>query len=109
MSDRDDTERLPLPDRANPRSAGIDRLATLDALLLMNDEDATVPAAVHATVPQIARAVDELAPRLARGGRLLLFGAGTSGRLAALDAAEWPPTLGVPPTIAQAFIAGGPQ
>ena len=108
MSERDDTEQLPLTERANPRSAGIDRLSTLDALLLMNDEDATVPAAVRATIPQIARAVDELAPRLARGGRLLLFGAGTSGRLAALDAAEWPPTFGVPSTMAQAFIAGGP-
>lgn len=104
----EDGEGLPLTERRNPRSAAIDRLATGEMLLLMNDEDARVAAAVRATVPQMARAVDELAARLARGGRLLLFGAGTSGRLAALDAAEWPPTFGVPPGLAQAFIAGGP-
>ena len=104
-----DDSQLPPTERANPRTAEIDRLSTADVLRLMNDEDATVPAAVRATIPQIARAVEELAPRLARGGRLLLFGAGTSGRLAALDAAEWPPTFGTPPEMAQAFIAGGPR
>ncbi len=105
----DDRDRgLPLTERANPRTGGIDQLPTADILRLMNDEDATVPAAVRATIPQIARAVDALAERLARGGRLLLFGAGTSGRLAALDAAEWPPTFGTPPDLARAFIAGGP-
>ncbi|HEX5500998.1 MAG TPA: N-acetylmuramic acid 6-phosphate etherase [Thermomicrobiales bacterium] len=100
---------LPLTERANPRTAAIDRLPTVALLEAINDEDATVPAAVRATIPQLARAVDELAARLARGGRLLLFGAGTSGRLAALDAAEWPPTFGVPPDLARAFIAGGPR
>ncbi len=106
----DDRDRgLPLTERANPRTGGIDQLPTADILRLMNDEDATVPAAVRATIPQIARAVDALAERLARGGRLLLFGAGTSGRLAALDAAEWPPTFGTPPDLARAFIAGGPS
>lgn len=105
----EETEGLPLTERRNPRSTAIDRLPTTEMLLLMNDEDARVAAAVRATVPQIARAVDELAMRLARGGRLLLFGAGTSGRLAALDAAEWPPTFGVPPDLARAFIAGGPS
>jgi N-acetylmuramic acid 6-phosphate etherase len=99
---------LPLTERRNPRSTALDRLATGDILTLMSDEDASVAAAVRATIPQIARAVDELAARIARGGRLLLFGAGTSGRLAALDAAEWPPTFGTPPDLAQAFIAGGP-
>lgn len=99
---------MPITEQVNPRTASIDQLSTTDALLLMNDEDATVATAVRATAPQIARIVDELVPRLARGGRLLLFGAGTSGRLAALDAAEWPPTFGTPPGLAQAFIAGGP-
>jgi N-acetylmuramic acid 6-phosphate etherase len=99
---------LPLTERRNPRSTALDRLPTGDILTLMNDEDAAVAAAVRETIPQIARAVDELAGRIARGGRLLLFGAGTSGRLAALDAAEWPPTFGTPPDLAQAFIAGGP-
>lgn len=100
---------LPLTERANPRTVAIDQLPTVAMLEAINDEDATVPAAVRATIPQIARAVDELAARLARGGRLLLFGAGTSGRLAALDAAEWPPTFGVPPDLARASIAGGPR
>jgi N-acetylmuramic acid 6-phosphate etherase len=99
---------LPLTERRNPRSTALDRLPTGDILALMNDEDASVAVAVRATIPQIARAVDELAVRIARGGRLLLFGAGTSGRLAALDAAEWPPTFGTPPGLARAFIAGGP-
>lgn len=99
---------LPLTERANPRSATIDQLPTSAVLSLMNDEDATVAAAVRATIPQVALAVDALVERLARGGRLLLFGAGTSGRLAALDAAEWPPTFGTAPDLARAFIAGGP-
>jgi len=109
VSERDGVEALPLTERRNPRSMAIDRLPTAEILALMNDEDATVAGAVRAVVPQIARATDELAARLARGGRLLLFGAGTSGRLAALDAAEWPPTFGTPPDLAQAFIAGGPR
>ena len=100
---------LPLTERRNPRSTAIDQLPTGEVLALMNDEDANVAAAVRATIPQIGRAVDELAARIARGGRLILFGAGTSGRLAALDAAEWPPTFGTPPALAQAFIAGGPS
>ena len=108
MYGRDERE-LPLTERRNPRTADLDRLATADLLLLMNDEDARVAGAVRAIVPQIARATDELAARLARGGRLLLFGAGTSGRLAALDAAEWPPTFSTPPEWARAFIAGGPS
>lgn len=109
MSGREEHELVPLTERRNPRSAALDRLTTAEILTLMNDEDAGVAGAVRAVVPQIARATDELAARLARGGRLLLFGAGTSGRLAALDAAEWPPTFGTPPELAQAFIAGGAQ
>jgi N-acetylmuramic acid 6-phosphate etherase len=103
-----DPNQLPITEQANPRSTRLDRLPTAEILALMNDEDAQVAAAVRATIPRIARVVDALAERLAAGGRLLLFGAGTSGRLAALDAAEWPPTFGTPPQLAQAFIAGGP-
>lgn len=103
-----DEGALPLTERRNPRSAELDRLTTEDLLLLMNDEDACVAGAVRAVVPQVTRAVDELAARIARGGRLILFGAGTSGRLATLDAAEWPPTFSTPPAWATAFIAGGP-
>jgi len=98
---------LPLTERRNPRSTALDRLPTDEILALMNDEDASVAVAGRAAIPQITRPVDELAARIARGGRLLLFGAGTSGRLAALDAAEWPPTFGTPPDLARAFIAGG--
>ena len=103
-----DPNQLPITEQANPRSTRLDRLPTAEILALMNDEDAQVAAAVRATIPRIARVVDALAERLATGGRLLLFGAGTSGRLAALDTAEWPPTFGTPPELAQAFIAGGP-
>jgi N-acetylmuramic acid 6-phosphate etherase len=103
-----DPNQLPITEQANPRSTRLDRLPTAEILALMNDEDAQVAAAVRATIPRIARVVDALAERLAADGRLLLFGAGTSGRLAALDAAEWPPTFGTPPQLAQAFIAGGP-
>ncbi len=91
----------------NPRSADLDRLSTLDVLKLMNDEDATVAGAVRAALPQIARLVDETAKRLRDGGRLFYVGAGTSGRLGVLDAAECVPTFGTPPTLVQAVIAGG--
>lgn len=73
----------------------------------MNREDARVARAVARALPAIARAVDVIAPRLARGGRLIYVGAGTSGRLAVLDAAECPPTFGVPARTVQALIAGG--
>ena len=92
---------------ANPRSADIDQLPTLDMLQIINDEDATVAAAVRAQLPQIAAAVDAIADRFRRGGRLFLIGAGTSGRLAVLDASECPPTFSVPPSLFHAIIAGG--
>ncbi len=91
----------------NPRSAHIDELPTLDMLRVINDEDALVAAAVRAELPGIARAVDAIAERLQRGGRLLYIGAGTSGRLGVLDASECPPTFSVPPTLIQGIIAGG--
>ncbi len=91
----------------NPASAHIDQLPTLDMLTLINQEDATVAAAVALELPQIARAVDAIAERFALGGRLFLIGAGTSGRLAVLDASECPPTFSVPPTLFQGVIAGG--
>jgi N-acetylmuramic acid 6-phosphate etherase len=73
----------------------------------MNDQDATVPAAVRRAIPQIERAVDEIVARWRRGGRLLYFGAGTSGRLGVLDASECPPTFSSPPEQVQGTIAGG--
>ncbi len=91
----------------NPRSAHIDRLPTLDMLQIINDEDATVAAAVRAELPHIAAAVDAIADRFRRGGRLFYIGAGTSGRLGVLDASECPPTFSVPPDLFHAIIAGG--
>lgn len=96
-----------LTEQRNPRSAYIDRATTLEMLEIMNDEDATVAHAVRLALPEIARAVDAIVERLQRGGRLLYVGAGTSGRLAVLDAAEVPPTFSVPPDLIQAVIAGG--
>ncbi|GAC1420331.1 MAG: N-acetylmuramic acid 6-phosphate etherase [Acidobacteriaceae bacterium] len=91
----------------NPRTEHIDELPTLEMLTLMNEEDATVTAAVRAELPQIARAVDAIAERFGRGGRLFYIGAGTSGRLGVLDASECPPTFAVPRTLVQGIIAGG--
>ena len=91
----------------NPRSLEIDRLSTPDLVRLINREDAIVPAAVRKELPSIARAVDAVVDALSRGGRLIYVGAGTSGRLATLDAAECPPTFGVSPKLVQAVAAGG--
>lgn len=94
-------------EQPNPRTRHIDRLPTLDALRLINAEDATVATAVEKALPEIARAVDAIAERLRAGGRLIYVGAGTSGRLGVLDAVECVPTFGTPPDLVQALIAGG--
>ena len=91
----------------NPRSEHIDELPTLEMLTVINQEDATVAAAVASQLPEIARAVDTIVERFAQGGRLFLIGAGTSGRLGVLDASECPPTFSVPPALVQGLIAGG--
>jgi len=91
-----------------PELADIDRLPTLDIARLMNGEDAGVPAAVAARLPHIAAAIDALAPRMARGGRLIYAGAGTAGRLGVLDASECPPTFNTDPAQVVGLIAGGP-
>ncbi|GAB2753541.1 N-acetylmuramic acid 6-phosphate etherase [Streptomyces bullii] len=92
-----------------PELAGIDRLPTLDIARLMNDEDATVAGAVARRLPEIAAAIDALAARMARGGRLVYAGAGTAGRLGVLDASECPPTFNTDPAQVVGLIAGGPQ
>ena len=92
---------------SNPRSTDLDRLSTLAIVTLMNDEDATVPAAVQLALPAIAAAVDAIATRLRDGGRLIYAGAGTSGRLAMLDSVECVPTFGVPSQLVSTLIAGG--
>ncbi len=91
----------------NPRSAGIDGLPTEQMLRVINDEDATIAACVAAEIPHIARAVDAIAQRVGKGGRLFYVGAGTSGRLGVLDASECPPTFSVPRDLVQGIIAGG--
>ncbi len=106
MSDPLQLANLPTEAR-NPRSEHIDELPTLEMLRLINDEDAKVAAAVAAELPQIALAVDAIADRFVRGGRLFYMGAGTSGRLGVLDASECPPTFGVEPELFQGIIAGG--
>jgi N-acetylmuramic acid 6-phosphate etherase len=96
-------------EQRNPRSRGLDLKSTREILRIINREDARVPAAVARELPRIVRAVDEISCALGRGGRLIYVGAGTSGRLAALDAAECPPTFGVSPRVVQAVVAGGRQ
>ncbi|MFC9678422.1 N-acetylmuramic acid 6-phosphate etherase [Streptomyces sp. NPDC056948] len=92
-----------------PELADIDRLPTLDIARLMNGEDATVAGAVAARLPQIAAAIDAVAERMARGGRLVYAGAGTAGRLGVLDASECPPTFNTDPSRVLGLIAGGPE
>lgn len=91
----------------HPGSADLDLLPTRDLLRLINDEDATVAPAVAAALPQLERAVDLAVDALRAGGSVHYFGAGTSGRVAAMDAAELPPTFGVTPERVVAHHAGG--
>ena len=96
-----------LTEARNPASEHLDQLSTVEMLTVMNDEDAKVAGAVRAKLPQIARAVDAIAERFGRGGRLFYIGAGTSGRLGVLDASECPPTFSVSADLVQGLIAGG--
>ncbi len=89
------------------RPAKLDTMTALELATLMNREDAKVAAAVKRVLPQIARAIDLIAERLAKGGRLIYVGAGTSGRIGALDASECPPTFNTDPKMVQYVIAGG--
>ena len=91
----------------NPRTRGLDRKSTREILRVLNAEDARVALAVRRELPKIARAVDTIVKSIRSGGRLFYVGAGTSGRLAVLDAAECPPTFGTSPKMVQAIIAGG--
>lgn len=94
-------------EQRNPRTRGIGAKATMEILRAIHREDASVIRSVRAALPSIARAVDTICAALSRGGRLFYVGAGTSGRLAALDAAEIPPTFGTSPRLVWAVIAGG--
>ncbi|MGW4212882.1 N-acetylmuramic acid 6-phosphate etherase [Lentzea sp. NPDC004789] len=96
-------------EQRNPRTTDIDRVSTIDVLRMINDEDRTVPAAVAAALPELARAVDLGVTAIMSGGRVHYVGAGTSGRLATLDAAELVPTFNVPPDWFVAHHAGGSE
>ncbi len=102
-----DDDGLPLTEQRNPRTMDLDILPTEQLLRVMNEEDAGVPAAVARVIPQIAAAVEAAARVLRQGGRLFYVGAGTSGRLALLDALECPPTFNTDPQQVQAIVAGG--
>lgn len=94
-------------EKVNERTSNIDKLSTLDMIKLINEEDHRVAEAVKEEVENIAKAVDIIQGRLAKGGRLIYVGAGNSGRLGVLDACECPPTFGVNPGTVIGVLAGG--
>lgn len=96
-----------LTEAVNAETANIDKLDTEQLLKVINDEDNTIASAVAKEIHHIAAAVDKITAALMGGGRLIYFGAGTSGRLGVLDAAECPPTFGVEPGLVIGLIAGG--
>src|SRR5690348_5278608 len=95
-------------EQVKPATTEIDRMSPLEIAQVMNAEDAKVAEAIKLELPQIARAIEEIATRLRRGGRLIYVGAGTSGRLGVLDAAECPPTFNVSADMVIGLLAGGP-
>jgi N-acetylmuramic acid 6-phosphate etherase len=103
----DDFHDTRLTERRNPRSTTIDTASALEIVDLIGAEDAGVPAAVSKARAEIARAIDLIEGAFRSGGRLIYVGAGTSGRLGVLDAAECPPTFGTPPEMVVGLIAGG--
>jgi N-acetylmuramic acid 6-phosphate etherase len=100
-------QELRLTEQRNPASKNLDRMTALEIVRLMNREDRKVAIAVEREIPAIARAVDGIVSRIEKGGRLIYVGAGSSGRIAVLDASEWPPTFGTSPELVKALIAGG--
>jgi N-acetylmuramic acid 6-phosphate etherase len=99
-----------LPTEAiNPDTLAIDRMPPLDVVDVMSAEDRKVVAAVHKERVRIAHGVDIITSALKKGGRVFLVGAGTSGRLGIVEAAEMPPTFGTPPTLVQGIMAGGQE
>jgi N-acetylmuramic acid 6-phosphate etherase len=94
-------------EQRNPASRNLDRMTALQIVQLMNREDNKVAEAVAKELPAIARAVDAIVQQMQKGGRLIYVGAGTSGRIAVLDASECPATFSTPPSLVRALIAGG--
>ena len=91
----------------NPRTMHLDQMGPRELAGVMNDEDGRVVQAVHAVLDQVAQTIAWATQTLQRGGRIVYFGAGTSGRLGVLDAVECPPTFGVSPSVVVGLIAGG--
>lgn len=98
---------LPITEQENPNTKNIDKVSTLEAITLINNEDKKVAEAIEKILPEIAKAVDKIVEKLKNGGRLFYVGTGTSGRLGVLDASEIPPTYGVSYDLVQGIIAGG--
>jgi N-acetylmuramic acid 6-phosphate etherase len=96
-------------EKTNSASADLDSKSAFEIARIINREDAKVAAAVKRALPQIAEAIEWIAAALSEGGRLIYIGTGTSGRIAALDAVECPPTFDVDPRVVQFVIAGGPK
>ena len=102
-----DVDNSRITERRNPASEGIDTMSAREIVSLMSREDEKVIAAVRSAIPGIARAAELVSEVVKRGGRVFYQGAGTSGRIAVLDAAEWTPTFGIDPNRVVALIAGG--
>jgi N-acetylmuramic acid 6-phosphate etherase len=96
-------------EQQNTASLDLDTKSALEIAQIMNAEDAKVPQAISAALPQIAKVIDMVADAIGRKGRLVYVGAGTSGRLGALDASECPPTFNTDPKTVQYVMAGGPK
>jgi len=94
-------------ERQNRASSDLDKMSALEIATLMNQQDAKVLRAIRQALPAIAKAIDVIRDRLARGGRLIYVGSGTSGRIGALDASECPPTFSTDPAMIQYVMAGG--
>ena len=103
---RDNYDALKTEGR-NPNTMNIDKVSTLEAMRLMNEENKRVPEAIDTQLEQIAAAVDIIAAAMEKGGHLIYVGAGTSGRLGVVDASECPPTFGVDHQLVRGIIAGG--
>lgn len=107
MSDTLNDRGYLLTEQINPKSQNLDQLSTLDMVKVFNQEDQRTVDEIAAAAPGLAEAIDRTAHALRQGGRLFYVGAGTSGRLGVLDAAECPPTFCTPPELVQGILAGG--
>lgn len=96
-----------ITERQNPKTLNLDKMSVKEALSVMSEEDKNVQLAVEEVIPEIEQAVQIIIEQFNKGGRLIYIGAGTSGRLGVLDAAECPPTFGTPPEKVIGLIAGG--